>query len=43
MARYIQPEFEEDNDYNDELYDEDIELVSVTTNYSLPSLSSHSF
>jgi len=27
--------FAEDGDYNDVLYDEDIELVSVTINYDL--------
>ena len=43
MARCMQPEFGEEDDYNDVLYDEDIELVSTTTNYSLLSLSSHSF
>ena len=40
MARYMQPEFAEDDDYNDVSYDEDLELVSVTTNYNLTSLSS---
>jgi len=43
MARFIQPKFAEDDDYNDVLYDEDIEFVSVTTNYNLTSLSSQSF
>jgi len=43
MARCIQTEFGEDIEYSDVLCDEDVELVSITTNYSLPSLYSDSF
>jgi len=32
MARCMIPEFGEEEDYDDVLYDEEIELVSVTTN-----------